>query len=198
MSRNQISFGFSLLRKYNIPTAPFIIVSELSDLPKDFLTFPLVLKACLLEHKSELGAVKIVYNREELEKGFEKLRKKFRVPILVQKFVEGFELIIGAKQDPIFGSLVMVGEGGIFTEYRKDISFRLAPISKKEALEMIKEINFYSVLKGFRGRKANLNLLAKVVSKVSELSFREKIELDINPFILNEKEGYAVDVRVAK
>lgn len=63
---------------------------------------------------------------------------------------------------------------------------------------MIKEINFYSVLKGFRGRKANLNLLAKVVSKVSELSFKEKVELDINPFILNEKEGYAVDVRVTK
>lgn len=133
MNRSRISFGFSLLRKYNIPIAPFIIVSKLSDLPKSFLTFPLVLKACLLEHKTELGAVKIVYSWEELEKGFEELRKKFGVPILVQKFVEGFELIIGAKQDPIFGSLVMVGEGGIFTEYRKDISFRLAPISKKRS-----------------------------------------------------------------
>lgn len=196
MNRNQISSGLSLLKKYGIPVVPYTIASKLSDIPKNFLTFPLVLKACLTEHKTEKGAVKIVYSFEELKKEFKELKKKFRVPILVQKFVRGFELIIGARQDPVFGSLVMVGEGGIFTEYRKDVSFRLAPISKKEALDMIKEINFYSVLKGFRGMKANLDLLARVISKVSELSFREKIELEINPFILNEREGYAVDVRV--
>ncbi len=198
MNQNLDDTGFSILRKYEIPIAPYIVVSSFKDIPKNFIAFPLVIKASLLEHKTEKGAVKIVYNIGELKKEFQILRKKFRTPLIVQKFVEGFELIIGAKQDPIFGSLVMFGEGGILTEYRKDISFRLAPISKKEAYNMIKDVKFYSVLKGFRGKKTNLNLLAEVISRVSKLSYKEKAELDINPFILNEKEGYAVDVRMIR
>jgi len=115
--------------------------------------------------------------------------------MLVQEMLsEGLEVIVGVTMDPVFGPTVMFGLGGIFVEVLKDVSFRVAPLSRGDAMEMIKEIKGYQVLKGVRGRKpADLEALADVLIKVSNLSVSLQdriVELDINPLVVySEKMG---------
>ncbi len=118
--------------------------------------------------------------------------------ILVQQMAPlGHELIVGLKKDPQFGHALMFGLGGIFVEVYKDVSFRVVPIEKNEALDMISEIKGYPILKGIRGRKpADIEALACVLVAVSRMAQKENIlELDINPLIVGETGAIAVDAR---
>lgn len=101
----------------------------------------------------------------------------------------GYETIVGLKKDAQFGHAIMFGLGGIFVEVYKDITFRVVPIEKEDAIDMISEIKGYPILKGIRRRKpANIEAIAQVIVSVSELAEKEKIiELDINPLIVSEK-----------
>jgi len=184
--------AFELLKKNGIPVASYKVVG--SEAQARGLRVPCVLKVPDVLHKTETGAVKVIHNRENSVRAYRLLSKQGTV--IWQPLVEGKEVIVGLKHDPTFGRVVMFGLGGIFTEVLKDVSFRVAPITSKDAQEMISEIKGAEVLKGVRGQKpVNTKLLKKVLVAVSKLK-EHVAELDINPFIVNSKVGYAVDVRV--
>lgn len=155
-------------------------------------------------HKTEIGGVKIVKEQKNLESDFNSLldiarKKKLKIEgILVHEFVSGQELIIGINKDEVFGHVIVFGVGGIFTEVLKDTSMRKCPITRKDAEEMIFELRAKKIFEGFRGRKLNLEVLKKTLVKVSEIPLKNKaiVEMDINPYILNEKTGKVADARI--
>ena len=107
--------------------------------------------------------------------------------ILVQEFIKGIELIIGIKKDSSFGHALMFGVGGVMVELLKDVSFRICPITHKDAEEMINDLKAKDLLTGFRDSKpVNLNLLKKCLIKASEIpkKFPNIKELDINPLLM--------------
>jgi acyl-CoA synthetase (NDP forming) len=117
---------------------------------------------------------------------------------LVQEMVcGGVETIIGMINDVQFGPAVMFGLGGEFVEVYRDVSFRMAPVSRKEALEMVRSIRGFPILDGFRGRPPlDLETLSKAIVAVSELAAagKEWIQsIDVNPFICLKEGGKAVD-----
>lgn len=165
--------------------------------------FPLALKIVSDEilHKSDVGGVKLdLRNDKDVKDAFYEIEKiKGFQGALVQKYREGIFLILGIKKDKNFGHVIGIGSGGIYTEILKDISFRVCPITNKDADEMIKEIKSYSILKGARGSKPiDFELLKKILVDLSHLPFKHKniSELDINPLIVNEKEIKIVDARI--
>lgn len=179
-----------LLKKYNLPLAK----SKFYDITEK-IKFPVVLKVEGILHKTEEGAVKIINNKLELENFI----KKFKKNILMQEFIKGNEVIVGSKKDPQFGNVIMFGLGGIFVEVLKDISFRICPVNKKDALDMIKEIKGFKVLQGYRGEKANINKIADIIVETSNLVEKENIEeIDFNPVIVNNKEAKIVDAKIIK
>ncbi len=169
--------------------------------------FPLVLKIISKDaiHKTEINGVRVVKAKEDLEKTFNDLisiakKKKLRLDgILVQEYLEGQELIIGIKKDETFGHVIAAGVGGIFTELLKDVTFRVCPIDEKEAAVMVDELKAKKVLEGYRNIAGiNLNALYKALARVSEIPMKYKNikEMDINPFIINEKNGKVADARI--
>ncbi len=159
-----------------------------------------------ISHKSDMGGVELNIVASEAKATYERIisRIKKAAPdariegILVQQMAPpGHEMIVGLKKDAQFGHALMFGLGGIFVEVYKDVSFRVAPIGIKEALDMITEIKGYPILKGIRGRKpADIDAIARVLVTVSEMAQKENIiELDINPLIAGETGAIAVDAR---
>jgi len=111
----------------------------------------------------------------------------------------GNEVAIGMNRDDQFGPTIMFGLGGIFIEILKDVSLRVAPINKNEALEMIKEIKGFKILDGARGnKKANINTLVDILVNVSNLSLKEEQikSIDFNPVIVNESKALVADFRI--
>jgi len=114
---------------------------------------------------------------------------------------QGREMIIGMSRDVQFGPLIMFGLGGIYVNFLRDVSFALAPLSRREAKELIRETRAYTLLRGIRGeRPADLEALRETILRVGQLSvdFPEILELDINPLMVYE-EGrgcIAVDVKI--
>jgi acetyltransferase len=117
---------------------------------------------------------------------------------LVQEMViGGKEVIIGMNKDPQFGPLIMFGLGGIYIEAIRDVSFRLAPLSRREAEEMVSEIRGWELLRGVRGEKpVDIEAIVDCILRVSQLvtDFPEIMELDLNPLIVREKGRGAVCV----
>ena len=114
---------------------------------------------------------------------------------------EGLEVLIGMNRDPQFGPLVTFGLGGIYVETLKDVSFRVAPFSKTEAHEMLKEIRASALLDGVRGEPpVDHEVLIDAILRIAQLvqDFPMIAELDINPFIVYEKGqgGIAIDMRL--
>lgn len=167
------------------------------------LKYPVALKIIgkNILHKSDVGGVVInIKDEKELIKSFKKLKKiKGFQAVLVQKFIPGHWILIGLKKDPTFNHVITLALGGIYTEILKDTSFRVCPITPKQAKEMIQELKFYKILKGSRGqKKSNINALEKVLVKTSNLAkkYKKIQELDINPIVLNEKDAIVVDARI--
>ncbi len=168
--------------------------------------YPLVLKIISKDalHKSDIGGVVIVKNKLELEDSFNSLikivkNKKIKLEgIMVQEFVDGNYVLIGLKKDPVFGHAIALGAGGIYTEYLKDVTFRVCPISIKDASEMVNELKLKDLLLGARGKSGNASELKKALVSVSKLPLKYPNikELDINPFVLGPKVGKVVDARM--
>jgi len=176
------------------------------------LGFPVVMKIVSddILHKTEAGGVvvgvdsaaaaKRAYN--QIVKNAKAYKKDADITgIQVQKMARGGgqEVIVGAVSDPSFGKLVAFGLGGILVEVLKDITFRLAPASKRDALSMIDGIGAAEILKGVRGAKGvDRAALAGVIQNVSKLvsDFPEIQELDLNPVFADAKGVSAVDVRI--
>jgi len=120
--------------------------------------------------------------------------------VLVQEMApSGRETIVGSLYDPQFGPCIMFGLGGVFVEVLKDVVFRLAPISREEAKEMMREIRGYPILKGVRGENpVDFDSLAGAVSRISQLvnDFPEIKEIDANPIFAYEKGYMVADARI--
>ncbi|MDA8188371.1 MAG: acetate--CoA ligase family protein, partial [Dehalococcoidales bacterium] len=162
-------------------------------------------------HKSDVGGVKLgVSTIDEVRAADQAIMRNARryAPgarlwgVALQEMVlPGKETIVGVSLDPQFGHLLAFGLGGIYVEVLKDIAFRVAPITPREADQMVKEIRSYLLLKGVRREKpADVDAIVDALLRVSQLvtDFPEIIEMDINPLVVHE-EGQgatAVDVRI--
>ena len=193
-----------LLSAYLIPTTKYKVVNQENDLDKIDLKFPVALKVCSnkILHKTDVGGVKLnIKDSEELKKTFTKFRKKFpKENLLVDQMEEkGVEIIIGLVQDPTFGLSLMCGIGGIYTELYQDVSFRVVPIDRYDAEQMVEEIKGKKLLEGFRNILANkqlvLDLLLKV-SKIGEELIDHIDQMDLNPVFVYEKSLCVVDAKL--
>jgi len=176
--------------------------------------YPVALKVQSPEipHKTEAGGIRLnLYTDAQVHEAYAKILRnaKAHAPqaiiagVLVQEMIEGgVEVIVGTTHDPVFGPCVMFGLGGIFVEVLQDVSFRVAPLARPDAEEMIREVKGYRMLEGVRGRPpADVRALVDVILKLSRLAidFAGEIEeLDINPLIVLPRGVRAADVLVLK
>jgi len=179
----------------------------------DEIGYPLVMKIVSPDiiHKTEFGGVKVGLGTPEAVRdsygeitgNIKRLKPEARITgIMVQAMTKGREVILGLKRDSQFGTAIMFGLGGIYTEVLKDVSFRAAPITRQDAIDMIHEIRSLPLLTGTRGSKtADIDAIAKCLVQLSQLAldFPQILELDINPLIVDEpgKGAIAVDCRIA-
>jgi acyl-CoA synthetase (NDP forming) len=193
-----------LLRMYGIQTTRYQVVHAESDLEVLKVRYPVALKVCSpkILHKTEVGGVKLnIQDKEELKKTFREFRKKFPSEnLLVDQMAEkGVEIIVGLVQDPTFGLSIMCGIGGIFTELYKDVSFRVVPIEEYDAVQMIEELEGKKLFEGFRGMKADKQLVIDLVRKVSKLGqdlIAHVDQMDLNPVFIYEKGICVVDAKL--
>jgi len=172
--------------------------------------FPLAMKISSKDiiHKTEAGGVILeVQDSEEAKKAFNKIIKNVKAykpeakieGVVLDQMVRGSEIIIGVSSDPQFGPMVMFGLGGTLVEVYKDVTFRLIPLTKIDALEMIEEVKGKAAYQGARGMPpADPDELAELIVKVAEaVRLHPDIkELDINPLIVTKDGLVAVDARI--
>ncbi|MGO4330786.1 acetate--CoA ligase family protein [Cupriavidus sp. 2TAF22] len=166
-----------------------------------------------IPHKTEAGGVRVgMQGSDTVSAAFDEIMRNAQAyapqavldGVLVQEMVSGAnELILGVNNDPLFGPAVMVGFGGIYAEVMKDVSFRLAPIVRSEAEQMVRELRAFAILDGARGRpKADLDALVDTLMHLSALAIdlRNVVqEIDINPlFVLKAGEGVRAGDALAK
>ena len=203
------------LEAYGIPVPR----SQLAETPDEaveiarHIGYPVVMKIASPEilHKTDIGGVRLnIRNEEEVQDSFDLLiyrtmRYMAEAEIwgcLVQEMITGGrEVILGMNRDPQFGPLLMFGLGGIYVEVLRDVTFRLAPLSREEAQEMIQDIRSYPLLRGVRGqRAADIEGIIDTLLRISQLvtDFPEVVELDINPLLVrDEGQGVvAIDMRL--
>jgi acyl-CoA synthetase (NDP forming) len=161
-------------------------------------------------HKTEFGVVKVgLHTEEALRNAYAEIMTNVHscVPraqingVMVQALARGQEVILGLKRDPQFGAVIMFGLGGIYAEVLKDVSFQVAPITRHNAMNMIREIRGYPMLAGARGAKpVDIDAIANGLRLLSQLAsdFNEISELDINPLFVAEgsRGAIAVDCRI--
>jgi acetate---CoA ligase (ADP-forming) len=203
----------SLLDAYGIP----VIVSRRATTADEAVRaaeaigFPVALKVVSADviHKTEAGGVALdIRDADEVRAAFDRIAASVRkaMPdaridgVLVEQFVRGGrELIIGMSQDPSFGPVLMFGLGGIYVEALRDVVFRVQPVSDVDTREMIESIRGVKLLHGVRGEPpSDLALIAEIMQRVSQLvgDYPRIREMDINPFVIFEHGGIAVDARV--
>jgi acyl-CoA synthetase (NDP forming) len=193
-----------LLKSYKIKTTNYKLVNTDEDLDKLDLKYPVALKVCSnkILHKTDVGGVKLdIKNIEELRKVYINFRKKFpKENLLVDQMEKkGVEIIIGLVQDPTFGLSIMFGIGGIFTELYQDVTFRVIPIEKYDAEQMIEEIKGKKLLEGFRNIGADKQLVIDLIMKVSKIG-KELInnidQMDLNPVFIYPDSYCVVDAKL--
>jgi acetate---CoA ligase (ADP-forming) subunit beta len=196
-----------VLSAYGIPVTRETLVSDLQGLEAAAreIGYPLVLKGCSsdIAHKTEKNLIRVdIRNEEEATSAFGEIMGHMGAAgaVLVQEMIKGQrELVIGLTRDPQFGPCVMFGLGGIFTEILKDISFRVAPLEKRDALEMMQDIKGHKILEAVRGMEAaDLDLFADILIKVGQIGLENDAvkEIDINPVIISGSRPVAVDALV--
>jgi len=173
--------------------------------------FPVALKITSPDviHKSDSGGVKLsLNNASDVKKAYDEILKRVKRQypdavihgVSVQKMVRpGTEVIVGSSKDPQFGPVIMFGLGGIFVELLKDVSFRIIPLERKDALEMVKEIKGYPLLQGYRGKEpANISALVEIILKISKLIEENPNikELELNPIFVYRDRAVGVDARI--
>jgi acetyl-CoA synthetase (ADP-forming) len=197
-----------LLASYQIPVTRECIANDSNTLiaAAHEIGYPIVLKGCSAEiaHKTEKGLIHVdIRNDDDARSAFDDIRAQMEpadTSILVQEYVRGQrELVVGLTRDPQFGPCVMFGLGGIFTEILKDISFRLAPLEREDAMEMMQEIKGHKILEAIRGMEAvDLNALSDILVTVGRIGLENEAiqEIDINPLILSGAKPIAVDALI--
>ncbi|MDP2166805.1 MAG: acetate--CoA ligase family protein [Thermodesulfovibrionales bacterium] len=175
------------------------------------LGFPVVMKISSPDilHKTDIGGVRLnIRTKREAEDAFTEITSNAR-RLMPDAFIEGVllyemvrpgkEVILGLTYDRTFGHMVMFGLGGIYVEVLKDVSFRIAPVSEKDAFAMVHEVKASALLKGARGeRPVDIGLIVDGILRLSSMAtdFPLIRELDINPLVVSEKEAVALDARI--
>jgi acetyltransferase len=202
-----------LLQAYGIPLIPANIADneDVAVRVADEIGYPVVMKINSPDilHKSDLGGIRLGLNDKVAVKAaylemYSNIREK--VPdarlegVLIEAMApKGQEVIVGMKRDPGFGPMMMFGLGGIFVELFKDVSFRVAPLTKNDAYDMIHSTRAGKLLTGYRGQKpADLDAVVDTILRLSQLAvdFDEIEEIEINPLLVLDKGCLALDGRV--
>jgi acetyl-CoA synthetase (ADP-forming) len=197
-----------VLASYRIPVTREELVDNVEDLFKAAakIGYPVVIKGCSadISHKTEKGLIRVdVRNDEEASSAFKEITAAMDgadTSVLVQQMVKGQrELVVGLTRDPQFGPCVMFGLGGVFTEVLKDTAFRVAPLEKRDALEMMQEIKAHEILEAVRGMApADKDMLAEMLITVGQIGIENEVikDIDINPVIISDGKPVAVDALV--
>jgi len=207
--------GQQILRTYGFPLPKSTLAKTESDAVKaaNEIGYPVVMKIASPQiiHKSDAGGVKVgLTNDKEVESAFKEIvenAKKYdknadiKGVLVVEMVKGGKEMIIGSKLEPGFGPVIMLGMGGIYVEVLKDVTFRLAPVTDREANDMISSIKTQKLLKGVRGEKpSDIKKLSECIQRLSQLvtDFKVIKELDMNPvLVMEEGNGCKIlDVRI--
>jgi len=202
-----------VLIHYGIPTVRGQVIKTMEE-AKEFIKetgYPVVLKVLSPQiiHKTEVGGVILnIKNEKELYEAYNQLIRNIKKNA-PKAAIEGFfiqemltsdrEVIIGGKYDSTFGQTIAFGLGGVFVEVFEDISFRVVPITQEDAIDMIKEIKAFKILKGYRGQKpVDFKALVDILLKTSKMLEEnpEIKELDINPLFALLDRAVAVDARI--
>ncbi|MCR6690873.1 MAG: acetate--CoA ligase family protein [archaeon YNP-LCB-003-016] len=203
----------SICQQYGMSVTRFKVAKDLNEALKyaEEIGYPVVFKIVSPDiiHKSDVGGVIVnIKNEEEAKNAYKKIMENVAknkpnakiIGILVQEMAPaGLEVIVGAIKDPQFGHTIMFGLGGIFVEILKDVTFRIAPLTMEDAMEMIREIKGYPLLKGYRGQPpADENAIIDTIMKTSKLltDFPQISQLDLNPIFVYEKGAKIVDARI--
>lgn len=201
-----------MLQAYEIPTTKKSLATTVDEAVQqaNSIGYPVVLKIDSKDilHKTEAGGIRLsLQNAEQVKQAFDDIllsAHKYHPDahingVMVQEMVaKGTEVIVGVTRDASFGPVIMFGLGGIFVEVFKDIAFRVAPITRQDALEMINEIKGKAIFDGVRGEEALdvegiVDILLRVSSLVQDYDIEE---LDLNPIIVTEKCAKAVDALI--
>jgi acetyltransferase len=209
------SVSKAFLEAYGIPvTKPYLArtADQAVEIAKR-IGFPVVMKihSPQITHKTDVGGVLLnIANEQAVREGFEKLvrraqEKRPDAQILgctVQQMVSypnSFELIIGTKRDPVFGSVIMVGMGGVAAEVFRDYALALPPLNETLARRALESLKSWPLLRGYRGRPGvNIDKLIEVLMRFSYLvaDYPEIKELDVNPLLVTPEDVIALDARV--
>jgi len=203
----------TICMEYAIPVTKFKLAkieSEAVEFAEEF-GFPVVLKIVSPDiiHKSDAGGVMVnLKSNVEVQDAYRKIlenAKKYKATakiagVLVQEMApQSTEVIIGAIKDPQFGQTLMFGLGGIFVELLKDVTFRVAPITREDAHEMVTEVKAYPLLKGYRNTPpADIDAIINILLSTSKLimDYPEIKELDLNPIMAYADGAKTVDARI--
>ncbi len=206
--------AFEMASAYGIPVPKARIARDAAEAREiaESIGFPVAVKIVSPDilHKTDMGCVILnVKTPEEASGAYELVVRRARAAMprarilgaLIQKMAPpGREVIVGSVRDPQFGPLIMFGLGGIYVNFLRDVSYRLAPLTFTEAEEMVSETKAYTLLKGVRGETpSDLESVVNVVVRISQLMcrFKKLVEMEINPlFVYGEGKGcMAVDIR---
>ena len=200
-----------ILGEYGIKVPKYALVTSSDEAVQKSkeIGFPLVAKIVSPDilHKTDVGGVKVGLSseaevKEAFDDMFNRLKEKFDVKgVLLEKMVpKGVELIVGLQNDFQFGPSIMVGLGGIYTELFKDVSFRVLPVTKNEAVKMLESLRGKDILKGFRGSKPiDLDMLSEAIVNIGNLGvdMAGKYEsIDFNPVVVYPDSYYVVDAKI--
>ena len=207
--------GQEVLRAYGFPLPKSTLAKTENDAVKiaKKIGYPVVMKIASPQiiHKSDAGGVKVnLTNDNEVKSAFEEIvsnakkynqKAEIKGVLIVEMIKGGKEMIIGSKLEPGMGPVIMLGMGGIYVEVLKDVTFKLAPVTDKEADDMISSIKMKKILEGVRGEKpSDKAKLSECIQKLSQLvtDFKEIKELDMNPVLVMEqgKGCKILDVRI--
>jgi len=202
-----------ILKQIGIPVVETRLATNLKEVVSisQRFGFPVVLKIASPDvvHKTDSGGVKLdLKTISEVKQAqndiLSSVKRKYPRALIhgisVQKMAPpGTEVIIGTCTDPQFGPVIMFGLGGIFVEVLKDVSFRVIPVNRKDAEEMIQEINGFPLLRGYRGKEpANIPSLIGMVLKISKFVNENPgiREMELNPIFAYKDKALAVDARI--
>jgi len=200
---------YEILDAYGIPAADWRIATDAAEAVEAAaeIDFPVVVKADTetIVHKSDVAGVVVdLWDSDSVRAVVEEMEERLEVKdlkFLIQKYLSGGkEVIIGAKAEEGLGHLVMFGIGGIYVEIMKDVVFKLTPVTKVEAQEMISSLHAAPLLEGVRGEKGiHQEGIIEVIQRVSQLVSDWPMiqELDINPVIAYEDKVFVVDARIS-
>ncbi len=204
----------SLLSSYGIPINRTIVATTALKAVQfaHNMGYPVVAKvhSNSITHKSDAGGIRLdLRNADEVIDAFEEIEASVKTydpdadfgGVTIQEMIKekGYEVIVGSKQDPDFGPVILFGMGGVMTELLKDRAIGLPPLNRLLARRIMEETKVYRLLRGYRGQPGvNLELLEEILVRISQLvtDLPEIAELDINPLIMTKNDAYAVDARV--